>query len=308
MRLALLNLVLLLTLSVSLATYLEPRYSKLSIRGSQSGGLIETLMGDSRRLFATHFLLKADAYFHSGFYPSIFDSTKSFNESHIAEVSSSAEEAEEQDDHHDHAEHEDHDEKKETFLGKPQDWIDRFCRNFLPTSHTHLDQGGASENKPGDPDEAKSGVREILPWLKLSSELDPNRTETYVVSAYWLRTRLKKTKEAEDFLRDGLRANPGSPSILFELGRIQEEAKKDATLARNLWELALKKWQETEATKKEPDQLLLSQILTHLAKLEDDQKQFDRAIGYWELVKRISPVPEEIEKRITEVKARKVEN
>ncbi|MSU21703.1 MAG: hypothetical protein EXS30_09945 [Pedosphaera sp.] len=305
MRLALLSLVLLLTLSVSLATYLEPRNSTLSVRSSRSGGLIETLMGDSRRLFATHFLLKADAYFHSGFYPGIFDNSKSFNEAHIAEVSSSPEEEEKPDGHHDHPEHQDQDEKNSTFLGEPKDWIDRFSRNFLPTSHTHLDEGGAAEHKPGDADEARSGAREILPWLKLSAELDPNRTETYVVSAYWLRTRLKKTKEAEDFLREGLRANPGNPSILFELGRIQDEAKKDTTLARNLWELALKKWQETEATKKEPDQLLLSQILTHLAKLEDDQKEFDRSIGYWELVKRISPVPAEIEKRIAEVKARK---
>ena len=30
-------------------------------------------MGDSRRLFANQFFVEADVYFHSGYYPTIFD-------------------------------------------------------------------------------------------------------------------------------------------------------------------------------------------------------------------------------------------
>ena len=30
-------------------------------------------MGDSQQLFANHFFTKADVYFHSGYYPSVFD-------------------------------------------------------------------------------------------------------------------------------------------------------------------------------------------------------------------------------------------
>src|SRR5437667_4857091 len=63
-----------------------------------------------------------------------------------------------------------------------------------------------------------SDVREILPWLRLSAELDPNSVRTYTVAAYWLRERMGKVAEAEQFLREGLRANPGSYAILFELG------------------------------------------------------------------------------------------
>jgi tetratricopeptide (TPR) repeat protein len=152
--------------------------------------------------------------------------------------------------------------------------------------------------------ETKGDVREMLPWLKLSAEIDPNRVETYVVTAYWLRTRLGKPKDAEAFLREGLRANPGHPALLFELGRIYNESRKDAQTARNLWELALKKWQEIEAPKKDPDKLLLGQIAANLAKLEDSEARYDRALAYWELVKTVSPHPEEIEKRIAEVKER----
>lgn len=145
-------------------------------------------------------------------------------------------------------------------------------------------------------------MREILPWLKLSAELDPNRVEVYVITAYWLRTQIKKPEAAERFLRDGLRLNPGNPALLFELGRLAEQSRSDTVAARNLWEFALRKWQELEAPKKEPDKLLLSQIAAHLARLEEREGRFDDSIAYWQLVRSVSPTPGEIDKRIAEVR------
>jgi len=49
----------------------------------------------------------------------------------------------------------------------------------------------------------------MLPWLKLSAELDPQRADTYVVAAYWLRERLGKVDEAENFLRRRTAPHPG---------------------------------------------------------------------------------------------------
>ena len=51
----------------------------------------------------------------------------------------------------------------------------RFGRKFRVTEHKHL-SGDSTE-------------RELLPWLKISAELDPQRVETYTVAAYWLRPR-----------------------------------------------------------------------------------------------------------------------
>jgi hypothetical protein len=323
MRVSILSLLLLLTFCASLAAYLEPRAPAPEQRQMRPSTLLETLMGDSRRLFATHFLLKADAYFHSGYYPGIFDDAASFDESHVA-GETAADSGHEEDHHdaepgegnnhagpaedHDHAEHDHaaHEKQNSGFLKEPRDWIDRFSRHFYPSTHTHLDQDSStvSEQNGATPEGTKGDVREMLPWLKLSAELDPNRIETYVVTAYWLRTALSKTKEAEQFLRDGLRANPGHPALLFELGRIYRETKKDPQTARNIWELALRKWQELEAPKKEPDKLLLSQIAANLAKLEEGEGRYDAALAYWDLVKRVSPYPETIDKRIAEVKAK----
>src|SRR4051794_9013946 len=65
-------LLLLLTLCFSLATCLQPRVTHWGNR-AQGDGMMKALMGDGRRIFANHFFTKADVYFHSGYYPSIFD-------------------------------------------------------------------------------------------------------------------------------------------------------------------------------------------------------------------------------------------
>ena len=68
-------LTLLLTLIFSLSTYLEPRVGRWITRG-QDQSMLAIVMGDGRRMFANHFYTKADVYFHSGFYPSIFDQAR----------------------------------------------------------------------------------------------------------------------------------------------------------------------------------------------------------------------------------------
>jgi len=230
-------------------------------------------LGDGRRLFADYFFEKADVYFHSGYYPSIFDRNQAPKDTRhmTADEGSQAEK-----------EHE----EKMNFLGQPRDWIERFGRHFLITEHTHL--AGGNE-------------REILPWLRLSAELDPQRVDTYTVAAYWLRNQ-GKADEAEKFLREGLRANPGSYEILFELGRLYSENYHDIDRARNVWELALRKWLEQQSSQKEPDLLALSDISIHLARLEEDAGHPDRAIVYLEYAKKASPHAAVLQKQIDELK------
>src|ERR1700679_2635536 len=122
-------------------------------------------------------------------------------------------------------------------MGPPRDWIDAFGRNFIPNRHTHLDEGGASGDLSGSME-----VREILPWLKLSAELDPENIKTYIVTAFWLRTKLIQVAEAEQVLREGLRNNPNDTQLLFELGRIYDENYHNTARARNIWEAALRSW------------------------------------------------------------------
>ena len=177
-----------------------------------------------------------------------------------------------------------------------------FGRHFKPNHHTHLDEGGAQGTNGPDLDLGEKGgeVREILPWLKISAELDPNSIETYRTTAYWLRKRMGKVDEAEEFLREGLRANPYDPALLFELGCLYHEDRKNDDHARNLWELGVRKLDEQKAAKTEQDNFVLFQLTLFLARLEEDHGNLAAAIHWLEREKTLSPQPEVIEKQIEE--------
>jgi tetratricopeptide (TPR) repeat protein len=265
-------LLLLLAACFSLATVIQPRAVTWNKRAA-SGSVLKVLLGDSRRLFANHFFVQADVSFHSGYYPSIFDQSQApKNSRHMT-----AKEGEPEAEAH---------EKAMNFLGPPRDWIESFGRHFLITSHTHL-QGGKE--------------REMLPWLRLSAELDPQKIETYTVSAYWLRD-MGKIKEAEAFLREGLRNNPDSYEIFFELGRLYYKNYHDPARARNVWELALRKWSEQETAGKKPDLLQLDQIAVNLSHMEEKEGNLARAIELLQLARQASPHPQALEQQIDDLK------
>jgi tetratricopeptide (TPR) repeat protein len=277
---AILLLLLLLSGAFTLGTLLQPRILGWSNR-SQSDSALKRLLGESRRLFGDHFYVKADVYFHSGLYPSIFDQARQneARENHMA--------AAQQGDQGKEGEHE-HEEGMD-FLGRPKDWVDSFGRRFLVTEHTHL-EGGTT--------------REMLPWLRISAELDPQRIETYTVASYFLRRELNRPDEAEEFLRQGLRANPGSYEILFELGRLYYENRHDAERARNLWLLALQRWEQTEGIQKEPYYRARGFITADLAHLEEEAGNFAEAIKWFEQTKMHSPNPDEVQKQIDVLKSK----
>jgi len=309
MRPHLLHLSLLASLALSLATTLGPWFIARKGGSTKTQSLLETALGDGRRLFGNHFYAKADAYFHNGYYPTIFDNKEGYEKAHLAGDVHPPDEPEA--------------EKEGDFLGQPRDWIEAFGRHFFPSAHSHLGEAecghdccqSAREHHGHDPDCAHkdheaghhepgaADEREMLPWLKLSAELDPQRVETYVVTSYWLRNALKKVNEAEQFLRYGLQQNPGDYELLFELGRIYAEERKDPTRARNVWELALAKWEEREAGKPEPNLFLRAQILGQLARLEQSEKRYDRALEHLTLLLAISPNKDGVRKWLEEVQA-----
>ncbi len=292
MRLMVLVFCLLGVGSFSLQSYLEPWFANWAGNRARSADLLTTALGDSRRLFATHFYAKADAYFHSGYYPSIYDAHPDPEQAHMAAASGAVEERHE---------------SESDFLGKPKDWIDAFSRHFFASSHRHLGEG-PEHGQPGDHHDhegnASGEEREILPWLRLSANLDPDRPETYIVASFWLRSRLGKINEAEQFLREGLQANPGNYEILLELGRIYKENRHDLNRARNLWELAVRNWREKESAKPDPNIFPYAQLLGNLAALEEEQKNYVKAIEYLNLLVQISPHTASIQKWMDDLKAK----
>jgi len=263
-------LALVLTVCFTLATGIEPRAGTWSNR-AKSNNVFGMLFGDGRRLFANQFFTMAYVYFHSGYYPSVFDSSE--HESAVVTASQGQTENEEE-------------EKKEDFFGKPKDWIDRFGRHFRITQHIHLEHGNE---------------REILPWLRLAADMNPQKIETYTVGSFFMRTHLNRLQEAEAFLREGLRNNPNSYEILFELGQLYDENDHDTGRARDVWQLALYKWsKDPEAVK--DNKLAFEQITVHLARLEREAGNWQQAIHWFQAAQKVSPDPNALQQRIDEIK------
>ena len=258
----------LLALTFTLALGLDSSASGWS-RRDQSGNFLGLMFGDGRKLLAGQFFTMADVYFHSGYYPSVFDQ-KSGEQKEIISASHGKKESEE-------------DEKNEDFLGQPKDWIDAFGRNFKITRHTHLEHGTE---------------REILPWLRLAADLDPNKIETYTVGAFFLREHLNLPAQAEAFLREGLRNNPGSCELLFELGRLYHDSTQDLDHARNVWLLGVNRYFALKPADQTEQKLIFEEIIVNLAHLENEAGRYAEAINWFHAAQKISPNPDALQEQI----------
>jgi tetratricopeptide (TPR) repeat protein len=244
-----------------------------------STGVMAALLGESRRMFANQFFVEADVYFHSGYYPTIFDKQET-----DMDVKGEPEGGQNQ-----QGKDGGKADVEESFLGEPRDWIERFGRHFFPTVHTHLDDERA---------------REVLPWLRMAADLDPHQIETYLTASYWLRRTLNKPDEAEQFLREGLRANPDSFEIYLELGYVDDYNRHDPRDARQLYALALKMWDKQQAAGLKPAPKAQAEILDGLVRADQEQNDYQQMLLDLAALKAVAPNPEAIEKHIQETRAK----
>ena len=265
------TLLAMLALAFTVATCLGPRVESWT-KHNQSDNVFNVMLGEGRELFANQFETMADVYFHSGYYPSIFDKNAE-EEKDIVSASHQTKESEEE-------------EKGEDFMGKPKDWIDAFGRNFKVTHHTHLNGGHE---------------REMLPWLRLAADLNPHKVEVYTVGAFFLRDHLGRPKEAEAFLREGLRNNPDSCEILFELGRLYYETWDDFDRARNVWQLGVKKYYERTPEQQKETQMVCDYLTVNLSLLEKVTGHYDKAIYWLQQAQKVSPNPPALQVQIDEL-------
>ena len=288
----------LFVLCFGLGAVVQPRFQQIENDNGQSDNFFILLFGDSSRLFANAAFIKADAYYHSGYYPTIFDNNQAFKTPHMAEDTGAVAS---------------HNSGEETaFMGKPRNWIDAFARHFIPNRHTHLNEGG-----PTDDLSTSSEVREILPWLDLATEMNPQDIRTYLVISFWLRTSLNQASEAEHVLRGGLRSNPGDPQLLFELGRIYFDNYHDTAQARKIWEAGVLSWENEKPGVPWSDRLkynnatfddrfVFEQLEVHLAQLEGSLGNTEAAIVHLQRAKLASPKPDDIQKMIDELKYKRL--
>jgi tetratricopeptide (TPR) repeat protein len=287
-------LILLVVVCASLGAHLDCWFMGWQGNRANSWNPLDVFIGSGQRLFAESFYREADVYYHSGYYPSIYDNREAFQTEHIGEDTGAVAS-------HNHGE-------ETSFMGPSLDIIDSFGRNFTPSRHTHLDEGG-----PTDDLSTSYRVAEILPWLKIASKLNPEDVKTYLVMAFWLRSRLNQVSDAEHVLREGLRNNPRNPQLLFELGRIYFDDYHQPERARALWEGALRAWTEEKpgvpiadrlkySIQNFDDRFIYGQLYEHLAVLEKQQTNFNAAIADLQMAKLGSTKPEDVQQQIDDLK------
>ncbi len=185
----------------------DPGFSK-----RRSGDLLYQLIGGAQEVVGDTFFLKADSYFHGG-----------------AEHTFSAEEE------HFHKEgEEDHDEDshQEAKTVLASDWIAAVNHQVHITKHRHL---------------TESEIKEMLPFLNLSVQLDPYNVEAILATAYWLERHLHKTEEALGVLKQGLKNNPTSWEINYHIGSIYFKTKGSVAESTPYFEEALRQIKDPEA-------------------------------------------------------------
>lgn len=289
-------LFLFISLSLALAGSLV-READLARDSNKSPSALAVIFGDGRRLFANQFLAKADAYFHSGNYPSVFDLEAQQAEGDFCIENLPAEEGGHHDEHSAHgdpaAHHaasgdEGHRHESLETVSSRRDWIARLHSLIDTKTHNHLEGG----------DE-----KEMLPWIKLAVELDSHNVTAYAVGGYWLQ-QLDKPEEARAFLREGQRNNPDSYEIYFELGRLEERHYQNLALARRLHQLAMQSWERRNKGREEADFDYYARIIGRLGKIEEELGNYREAISYYQALKNVSPNPQAVQRLIDGVQSR----
>ncbi len=82
-------------------------------------------------------------------------------------------------------------------------------------------------------------TREMLPWYRLATYLNPRLTKAYVIGAFVIASYGQKVDQAEAFLREGLRMNPESIEIQEALGRFLLHRRETPAQAKPLFVQAI---------------------------------------------------------------------
>ncbi|MGV8118718.1 MAG: tetratricopeptide repeat protein [Candidatus Xenobiia bacterium LiM19] len=89
---------------------------------------------------------------------------------------------------------------------------------WLKADYYHHDAEASGENWT----ENKS----LMPLIRLVTYLDPHFVQAYDFGGYHLAVNLKKPEEGINLLQEGIRNNPGSFDLLWEMGYILSEQKR----------------------------------------------------------------------------------
>jgi len=138
-------------------------------------------------------------------------------------------------------------------------------------------------------------LKEIMPWMYYAAEVDPHNVRAYELTSYYLADRLGRTTEAIEYIRKGIRENPGSWELNAEAGRLYFKHLKDYRAAERFFLRAL-----SMLDKSPHDKFQERYVLSSLAHTYEAMGEGERALPYYIRMNRLFPRPY-FKKRIEEL-------
>jgi tetratricopeptide (TPR) repeat protein len=132
--------------------------------------------------------------------------------------------------------------------------------------------------------------KELLPWMWAAVRSDPHNVMAAEVTAYWLASRMNSWQEAIAVLNEAIRVNPAAFELELSRGRILFHDLNDVPAAESAFLAARRKYlaaqaawrqQPAETRGEEPERLLYSRILSHLARISELRGDTAAVIGYY---------------------------
>jgi len=218
--------------------------------GRQESGesLSLTLMGQFRMLVGNYFWLRTDDYTHFGILYNSYTHVKAENgliEDFLTGMLGGT----------------DQDGEINDIPPEERDWrgIFKYFDYIRPVKGIH-----------GDP-------RELLPWYRMQTKINPHDTAAYVNGAFFLGDLAKKPEEGLAFLIQGAENNPDSPEIHQAIGRLYYDKWKKYDEAIPHLEKAIsfgKKMQDRDEAEKEA----IADAYLFLARTYRDKGELERAL------------------------------
>lgn len=111
-------------------------------------------------------------------------------------------------------------------------------------------------------------VKEIMPWLRLATRVNPRNVTAYRVAAFWMAGELARPDLARQLLLEAAVNNPGDYRIQIALGRVHvKNGKLDE--ARRSFDRALRLWPKPTLPEDDQARLDKGEILLFLGLLRE---------------------------------------
>ncbi len=123
----------------------------------------------------------------------------------------------------------------------------RWERDIRPNRHAHTEG---------------QDVKEVLPWLRFTTEMDPHNVPAYLTTAYWLASAVERPDLAEKVLIEARENNPADYRVFAEWARLLMPRRDDARTAA-LLDRGIRLWPSGQDPADEQAAMDLSQMLTY---------------------------------------------